>query len=60
MQSQETTYTLKKEYSYPNAIVRVYTPDLADEERERRYNILKKEVALYMMGLEKDRKEKKA
>lgn len=58
MQNQE--YTLIKEYSYPNAIVRVYTPDLADEERERRYNNLKKEVARYMKGIEKDRKEKKA
>lgn len=34
MQSQ--AYSLTKTFTYPNAIIRVYRPDLAEEERNKR------------------------
>lgn len=60
MAGQETTYTLKKEYTYPNARIRVFVPDLTEEERNRRYERLKKSTAQFMMAVEKELKEKGA
>lgn len=34
MQSQ--AYTLTNTFTYPNAIIRVYRPDLAEDERTKR------------------------
>ncbi len=45
MQSQEKTFT------YPNAIVRVHRPDLAEDERARRMTEVKKSAEKLLKGV---------
>lgn len=41
MQSQDT-YKEVKVFNYPDAVVRVHIPDLAEDERTRRMNTIQK------------------
>ncbi|KSV60287.1 hypothetical protein [Acetivibrio ethanolgignens] len=47
----QDTYKEVKTYTYPNAIVRVYIPDLTEEERERRMKNLMKQTEIFMKGV---------
>lgn len=49
MQSQDT-YKEVKTFTYPNAIVRVYIPDLAEEERNRRMNEVRRAAQQILRG----------
>lgn len=48
MQSQEKTF------KYPNATVRVHIPDLAEDERQRRMNEIKKSAEKLLKGVIKN------
>jgi len=48
MVGQEITYKEVKEYKKSNCIIRVHIPDLTEEERARRMNELKRQVAIFM------------
>lgn len=58
MKGQETKYTLIKEIEFPNARFRVYSPDISEEERARRFEELKKEVARFMVATEQAKRKK--
>jgi hypothetical protein len=48
MRKTEDRYVLKSETVYPNgSVVRVMSPILTDEERERRLNNLKRAAGVY-------------
>lgn len=49
MQSQDT-YKEVKTFIYPNAIVRVHIPDLAEDERNRRMKEIKKYAEELLRG----------
>ncbi len=49
-------YELKKEYTYPTANVRVYSPMLTEEERTKRMNRIKKETVQFMKQVIKEGK----
>ena len=38
-------------FEYPNAIVRVHIPDLAEEEREKRMREIKRSAELLLKGV---------
>lgn len=38
-------------FEYPNAIVRVHIPDLADDEREKRMREIKRSAELLLKGV---------
>ena len=48
MQSQERIF------KYPNAIVRVHIPDLAEDEKQRRMNEIKKAAEKLLKGVIKN------
>ena len=52
-------YVLKNEYTYPNAIVKVYSPVLTEEERTKRMKHLKKETERFMKLVIKEGKNLK-
>ena len=52
MQSQDT-YSTVKTFTYPNAIVRVHIPDLAEEERKRRLKRIHDAAANLLKGNKK-------
>lgn len=45
MQGREMTF------KYPNATVRVHIPDLAEDERERRFNAIKRSAEMLLKGV---------
>ena len=53
MQCQDT-YKEVREFKYSNAIVRVHIPDLAEEESERRLEIVKMAAAKLMKEVMKN------
>lgn len=42
MKGQVDTYEETKVFTYPNMVIRVHIPDLADEERNRRMKTIAK------------------
>lgn len=52
------TYSRVETRVYKNAIVKVYIPDLTDEERERRYKIIHDAAAALLLSAEKAKREK--
>ena len=46
------SYKEIKTFNYPNAVVRVYIPDLTEEERTRRMNEIKKAASRLLGGKE--------
>lgn len=59
MRKCNDTYSRVETRIYNGAIVKVYIPDLTDEERERRYKILHDAAAALLMSVEKSKREKK-
>lgn len=59
MKANQDTYKEVRTYTYPNAIVRVYIPDLTEEERERRMKILMDETAKFMRAIYAEERERK-
>lgn len=58
MGKNQDIYSEPKVFTYENCIVRVYSPVLTEEERERRMNALKKTTANFMKAVMKAEREK--
>jgi ribosome recycling factor len=54
MQGQADTYKEIKTFEHPNAIVRVYVPDLTKEERSRRMKAVHKAAAELLKSKSKE------
>lgn len=54
----QDNYILKSTFQYPNAIIKVYVPDISDEEREKRRRQFVKATEIFLRKVEKDRLER--
>lgn len=53
MKDRNITYSEVRTFTYENAIVRVYIPDLSDEERKQRMKTLHKAAEELLKGVHK-------
>lgn len=60
MRQSQDTYKEVRVFEYPNAIVRVYIPDISDEENERRMERVRKAAADLLREALKNEKKKDA
>lgn len=58
MANNEIKYTLQNEHIFPNARIRVFVPELPEEEQQRRFENLKKATARFLIAVEQDKKKR--